>query len=582
MKDALERGALPSRLDAPRTVLDVVLRYLEAEGIEVVFGVPGGLLHAFFAAVEAHSDLRLIVCKHEGGAAFMADGFARASGRMAVCASTAGPGATNLLTGVAVAFADGIPMLVLTGQVPSHVLGHGASQETNREDMDLVAMFAPVTKYSTMVTAAASMPFHVRRALRLALTGRPGPVHLNVPVDLWLQPVEEDWFDPQSYRSESSVFDRRAVHDAAQMLLDATHPVLLVGGGARAEDHLVSLAEMLPARVATSPRGKGVFPEDHPLSLGILGYAGHRDAREVLLSGQVDVLLTIGASLNETTTFSWRKELRPTRALLQVDIDADRIGRNYPVDIALVGDATAVLLELVFHLHREVREGRFPKSQWNDAPPLSRGHERHDSPQYRVSDQVPITPQRWRAELCEVLPNDTLIFSDVGGHMLFNFHDLVLRRGQRFLVNLGFASMGHGTAGPIGAAIADPSRPVVAIVGDGCFTMNGMELLTAMEHEVRVVWIVENNQMHGITWHGSRMVGKGLPLNSVRYRQQVHVAEIAKAMGLEVYKVERPGEIGPAVLSALAAPTAALIEVLTDPMIPPPLVDRAKGISGKS
>ncbi|MBI2377903.1 MAG: thiamine pyrophosphate-binding protein [Deltaproteobacteria bacterium] len=567
-----------------QTALDITIKYLEAEKITTVFGVPGGLLHPFFAAAEAHPGLRLVVCKHEGGSAFMADGYARTSGRMAVCASTAGPGATNLLTGVAVAFADGVPILVLTGQVPGASLGHGATQETNREDMDLVAMFSPVTKYSTMVTTASSFPFHLRRALRLALTGRPGPVHINVPVDLWLQPVDEDWFDPHSYRPDASVFDRRAVQLAGAHLLEANLPVILVGAGAgaaRAEENLVSLAEWLPARVATSPRGKGVFPEDHPLSMGVLGYAGHRDAREILLGEQVDVLLTVGASLNETTTFSWRKELRPSKALLQIDIDSDRIGRNYPVDVALVGDAKAILVELLFHLHREAREGRSPQSQWATATPLRRGHERHDSPHLRVSDQLPLTPQRWRVELCEVLPSDCLVFSDVGGHMLFNFHDLVIRHGQRFFVNHGFASMGHGTAAPIGAAVADPGLPVVAIVGDACFTMNGMEALTAIEHDIRVVWIVENNQMHGISWHGSKMVGRGDPLDSVRYKRPISLSAIGRAMGLQVYLVERPGEIGPAVLSALSASKSALIEVITDPMIPPPLVDRAKGIGVK-
>lgn len=195
-------------------MIDIFLRYLRAEGARVIFGVPGGLLHPFFAAIEREDDLQLVVAKHECGAAFMADGYARAGRCLAVCAGTAGPGATNLLTGVSVAYSDGVPMLVITGQAPSHALGKGAAQETPPEDIDIVAMFKPVTKYSTMVQGPERMPHHLRRALRLALTGRPGPVHLNIPVDFWDQPVDEEWFDPSSYRPTTAVFDRHCVAQA--------------------------------------------------------------------------------------------------------------------------------------------------------------------------------------------------------------------------------------------------------------------------------------------------------------------------------------------------------------------------------
>src|SRR3954447_19873821 len=182
----------PGNRPATPTVADVFMRYLKAEGVRVVFGIPGGLLYPFFLAVEEDPELSLVVSKHEEGAAFMADGYARVSRRLAVCAGTSGPGATNLMTGVSCAFADGVPMLVITGQAASHALGKGAAQETWREDIDIVAMFAPVTKYSAMVSSASQMSMHLRRALRRALSGRPGPVHLNVPVDFWEKPLHED------------------------------------------------------------------------------------------------------------------------------------------------------------------------------------------------------------------------------------------------------------------------------------------------------------------------------------------------------------------------------------------------------
>jgi len=563
--------------------LDVFLQYLVAEGAHVVFGVPGGLLHPFFEGVEHHPALRLIVTKHEEGAAFMADGYARTTRKLAVCAGTAGPGATNLLTGVSCAFADGVPMLVLTGQVPSHAIGRGAAQETAATDMDIVGMFKPVTKYSAFVESPDRLAQHLRRALRLALTGRPGPVHLNVPVDFWGKPAEEIWFDPKTYRPTTHLFDRNAVAAAAEKLLAAKKPALLVGSGAvgsGAEEHVQTLAELLQARVATSPRAKGALPEDHPLSMGVLGFAGHAQARKTLLGTDVDLLFTIGASLNETTTFNWNPGLRAGKTLIQLDIDADRIGRSYPVDVALVGDAQTILVELVYHMHRLIREGASPSSVWPNEPPPVHGHEQHDQPALRTSDAVPLTPQRWRADLEAALPEDAIVFSDIGGHMLFNIHELCIKQRQKFVINLGFGSMGHGTCAPIGAALAAPKRPVVSIIGDGCFTMNGMELLTAAEYRVPVVWIVENNQMHGITWHGSKLVSGGTPMDAIRYKRPLEIAAIARAMGLPAWVVDRPDQMQDALREALRMGAPALIEVRVDGSISPPLGDRAKTVAG--
>ena len=564
---------------APRAV-DVFLHYLKAEGVSVVFGIPGGLLHPFFEVIESDPDIELVVTKHEEGAAFMADGYSRVTRRLSVCGGTSGPGATNMITGVACAFADGVPMLVVTGQVASHMFGKGAAQETSREDMDIVAMFRPITKYSAMVTSTESMAQHLRRALRAALTGRPGPVHLNIPVDLWERPLEEAWFDPKTYRPDTRTFDRTAVQRAAAYLMNAKRPTIFVGAGvgiAGAEEHLRSLAELLPARVATTPRGKGLFPEDIALSLGVMGFAGHAAARDALLGTDVDVLLTIGTSLNETATLNWTPSLRKNRVFLQADIDPDRIGRNYPVDVALVGDAQTVLVELVYHMHRLMREGGKPASTWGDvAPPVRVFSEDH----HRTSMQVPVTPQRWRKDLEEVLPDDAIIFSDIGGHMLSNIHYLTIKEGQKFVLNLGFGSMGHGTVAPIGAALAAKGRHVFAIIGDACFTMNGMELVTASEYDIPVIWIVENNNMHGITWHGSQLVGSRKPLTSVRYKRPLEVASIARAMGLAAWVVDSPGQIQQAVTEALRSGGPSLIEVRVDGMIAPPLGDRAKSIAG--
>jgi acetolactate synthase-1/2/3 large subunit len=563
--------------------VDVFLRYLEAEGVRHVFAIPGGLVYPLMAAVEAHPDIELVMSKHEQGAAFMADGFARVSGRIAVCAGTSGPGATNLVTGVACAFADGVPLLVVTGNANSRALGKGAAQETPREDIDVVAMFRPITKYSAMVTSPQQLGHHVRRAMRLALAGRPGPVHLNIPVDLWDKEVAEDWFDPETYRAAVHGFDREAVRRAGDWLLSAKRPTFLVGSGvgtSRAERQVKALADLLHARVATTPRGKGLFPENDPKSLGVLGTGGHRAARETILGPEVDVLFTIGASLGETSTSNWSPDLMPADALLQLDIDPDRIGRNYAVTVGLVGDAQSILIELVYHLHRRIGEGCIPRSEWEELPRLARDASRYDNPVARITNDQPLSPSRWRVELEEVLPDDAVIFSDIGAHMLFNIHELCIRERQRFVINMGFGSMGHGTVAPIGAALADGVRHVFAIVGDGCFTMNGMELLTAVEFEVPVVWIVENNNGHNITWHGSKALSKGRPLEVTRYRRSLEITAIARAMGIRAFVVDGPGQIQAAVKAAVGCGGPALIEVRVDREVPPPLGDRVRQLAG--
>lgn len=567
----------------PAALIDAFLDYLKAEGVEVVFGIPGGLLHSFFEAVEHDGDMDLVVAKHEEGSAFMADGYARCSGRLGVCAGTSGPGSTNLLTGVACAYADAVPLLVLTGQADSRHLGKGAAQETAQGDMDIVSMFEPITKYSARIEAPNRMLHHLRRALRRAMTGRPGPVHLNVPVNFWQQAVEYEEFNPAKYRPNTTVFDREAVKAAADILTSSERPVILAGSGvriARAEDELLRFAEQIRARVATTPRGKGVFPEDHPMSMGVFGFAGHQLAMKTILGDDVDTLMSVGTALGETATFNWEPALMPSENFIQLDIDVDRLGRNYPVDVPLVGDAKTTLTELFFHTKRRLAE-RPLRSKWEEVDREAAESTRYRNPEMRSSERMPVAPQRWRADIGDLMPEDAIVFSDIGGHMLFNIHNLEISRDQDFIINLGFGSMGHGTAAPLGAALSCPDRPVVAIVGDACFTMNGMELLTAVEYELPIIWIIENNQMHGITWHASKLLSeKDLPIGSIRYRRQLNIAEMARTMGLVSFRVERPGQIRGAFQEALQSNGPCVIEVLVDPTIEPPLRDRVDTIQG--
>ena len=289
------------------SAVHALLTLLEAEGVEYIFGVPGGPLTALFEAMQERGTIRLVLAKHEGGAAFMAASHARVRGGLAVCCGTSGPGATNALTGIASAQADSLPVLFLTGQVSTNVFGKGAIQESSVFGIDLVSLFRPVTKLSAMFPNAERVPDLVRSAIRIAKGGRPGVVHLNMPADMLRRSVPVGAVRP-ALPFVSQVIDLGALASAAALLALARRPCLLAGHGvelAGAADDLVRFAHAAQVPVMTSPKGKGVFPETDALSLGVLGFGGHERAERYLQSGAIDLLLVVGSSLNEFVTNAW-------------------------------------------------------------------------------------------------------------------------------------------------------------------------------------------------------------------------------------------------------------------------------------
>ncbi len=550
------------------TALDVLIDQLRQGGVTQVFGVAGAHLHAFFSRIEEDSDFRFLVAKNEQSAAFMADGYARAGGKLAVCASSSAPGAAHLLPAISAAYADGVPMLVITGRAADGALQADVRDEAARARLDFVTMFRRVTKYSHVVPDANSMGHHVRNALRIARTGRPGPVHLQIPTNV-LRHYTPGFTDSELPEHTPVIgLDRNTLALATDRLAAAQAPLILAGSGARSPDvrlGLVGVAEALDANVATTPKGKGVFPEDHPLALGVVGIGGHARARDAFASSDHDVLLAVGTSLGESSTLGWDPVVRQNRALIQLDIDPELIGRNYPVSLSIVADAGPALDQLAKRLHiaREVSGVQMKL-------PAERAIAARSDPM-STSRATPVTPQRWRRDLEAVLEKDALIFSDIGAHTLFNIHCLQLRHSQQFFVNLGFGSMGHGMVAPIGAALANPRHPVVAIVGDASFTMSGMELLAALEYDINVVWIVENNQMHGMTHFASANISpSGLPLRSAAHTKAISIYSIATGMGVPAWRVREPGAVASAYAEARRTRGPCVIEVEVDPTIQPP------------
>jgi acetolactate synthase-1/2/3 large subunit len=573
---------IPSSLVASPTTpaVQLLLKYLEAEGIQYIFGIPGGPLMPLYEALHERQRIRHVLTKHEEGAAFMADGYARVRRGLGVCCMTTGPGATNAVTGVATSYADGVPVLILTAQVSTSALGRGAFQETSAHHMGLVDLFRPITKASVMLVRADKMGETIRHLIRVALTGRQGPVHLNIPADLARKLVTDETIHRTRSVSFTAYFDRDSVKKAAQLLVRSSRCAILAGHGVNisgASEELRRLSERLMIPVATTVKGKGCFPEDHTLSLGVFGFAGSPRAEACLLDGELDVLLTIGTGLGEMSTNGWDERLQPKESLMQIEIDPEKMGHTYPVDIPLIGDAKTVLSEILFQVNREAK--------WVDRVPsmdlvygIREKHPWANNLSAYKSDDVPLKPQRLMKDLQEALPKDALVFVEIGNSMSWAFHYLKVIHPHSFFHCLGLAAMGYGTTACLGAKLAMPHRPVISIVGDASFLMNGNEVHTACEYNIPIVWIIQNNGGHGMIYHGECVQFQGRFHNSL-FRQPVDYGKFAQSLGALSFRVERPGELGPVLAQALKTGQPCVIDVPIDPMEAPPIGSRFKALN---
>jgi acetolactate synthase-1/2/3 large subunit len=569
-----------SRLAAVEpTVAHAILQILEGEGVEYVFGVPGGPLTSFFEALHARKTIRFVLAKHEGAAAFMAAAYARVSGRIGVCCVTSGPGATNALTGIASAFSDGLPVLLLTGQVATHVFGKGAIQESSVHGVDVVEIFRPVTLQSTMLPTVARVADLVRGAIRLAMTGRRGPVHLSLPADFLAKPTACPALGIEQYRTLSSPVDAAAIANAARLLRSAKRPCILAGHGvalAGGYQELKTLARTHRIPVATSPKGKGVFPEQDPLSLGVLGFGGHQLAEQYLESGEVDVLLVVGSSLNEFVTNGWTVPIGRQQKLVHLDIDPGVIGRNYPTDLGIVGDARASLQQLDAAL-REL--GQANERELEPLAALRARTPRYLAAESIDSDALPLKPQRLMAELRAAMPDDGMLFVDNGTSIIWATHYFEAREPSTYFIDLGLAAMGSAVAGVIGGALAARHRRAVALVGDAAFAMHGMEVHTAVELGLPVVWLVLNNGGHGMVYQGETLM-KGGTFGTSIFKTPIDSAALGAALGAHAARVDSASGLRQALDEALAANGPTVIDALIDPNeMAPTLMKRAQTLA---
>ncbi|MBI4189528.1 MAG: thiamine pyrophosphate-binding protein [Betaproteobacteria bacterium] len=549
-----------------------VIESLRVEGVRYVYGVVGSCMVEILDDLYYRQDIAWVGTRHEQGAAHMADGYARASGRVGICMATNGPGATNLTTGISVARLSHSALVAITG---ASMLSQ--AHRDSFQEIDQVAMFRPLTKWSAQIPRADRIPELFRHAFRIAASGKKGPVHLDIPRDILNEDIDVELLLPRQYRDErAGPAHPEAVTAAAGELLRAKRPVVIAGlgvgdGGARAE--LLKLAEMLSAAIVTSFSRHDVVPIEHPLVIGPIGFGGSPEARAAVQ--EADLILAAGTRLGHITTFYDQSVIPAEVPILQIEIDPKEVGRNYSVKVGLVGDARETLNALVAALRRN--EGTWPRNREHlvDIAHWKRQRAERLAAAEQL-DTVPIKPRRVYAELRKVLPRDAIVCIDGGTSISPAWNMLDFNEPRSLFSTVDLGCLGFAYPASIGAKMAAPSRPVLSINGDGAFLMNGCEIETAVRCKVPVVALVLNNNCWGSEkayqkyFFGGRYVG--CDLTNPRFDK------FAELFGGRGFYVDRPGDINQAVAEALKADVPSIVEIKVDPdeLQPPARADAVK------
>ncbi|MFL5051758.1 MAG: thiamine pyrophosphate-binding protein [Xanthobacteraceae bacterium] len=563
----------------PKNMLDggqVIVDYLIREKVPYAFGLCGhGNIQFIDALYERRDEITTISVHHETVAGFMADCYYRVSGRPVATFTSCGPGSTNLPIALANSFLDSVPFLAVTGNIPTSQFNRGAFQELYRHyQADFPSMVRGCCKRVFQPTRGDMVAVAVRQAWKTMVTGRPGPVVLDVPFDVFKEAAAEETPRPEEWNANISSrcgADPAGVSEAVDMLLAAERPAILVGQGVKygaATADLVALAERLQIPVACSASGLGAIPSDHPLSLGLVARNGLYQANGA--TREADVLLALGVRFDDRTSSSWLPgysfTIPPTR-LIHVDIDPDEIARNYPVALGLMADVRTFLRQVLAELDaRKISGAPASRRKWLATIDRYRAQwNEHVAPGFK-DDSSPINPQRAAHEIDRALPDDAILVSDIGIHHNWLLQYCKPKRPDSLIGCMGFGPMGFGVAGVLGAKLAAPDRPCVAVVGDGAFFMHASVLGTAVEYALPVVWVVWNNYAYASIRGLQRgyLDGRELatdfkhPETGKPYNPDF--AAMARAAGIDGVSVERPADLAEAVRAGIASGKPYLID----------------------
>jgi acetolactate synthase I/II/III large subunit len=541
---------------------DILVRALLAEDVDYVFGYPGGVVIPIFDKLYATPKPKVVLTRHEQGAQHMADGYARSSGKVGVCLVTSGPGATNLVTGIATSFMDSVPVVCLTGQVGTAVIGNDAFQE-----VDITGITRPITKHNYLVRDIADLAATIKEAFYIARTGRPGPVLVDLPKDVLINEIAFEYPETVNILGYKPTGEGHVqqIKKVAEVMAQAKRPVFYVGGGcisANAAEELTELARTTQIPVTTTLLGLGAFPENDPLSLGMLGMHGTWFANMAV--NETDLLIAVGSRFDDRVTGKL-DAFAPKAEVIHIDVDPASISKNIKVEYPIVGDCKKILQKLC-PLAREADTADWLKliDHWKETHPLK----------YQKSERI--KPQYVCETIHKVCGEDAIIATDVGQHQMWSALHCGFIKPRTMITSGGLGTMGYGFPAAVGAALANPDKKVVAIVGDGGFQMNLQELSTAVGQRVNVIVAILNNGFLGMVRQWQELFfGKRYSHTCLEYTNPdfVKVCEAYGAVGL---RVDRHDEVVPVLEKAMSIKNLpVIIDFHIDrhenvfPMIPP-------------
>lgn len=541
------------------TGAQLIVRLLEQQGITTVAGIPGGAALPLYDALSQSKTIRHVLARHEQGAGFMAQGMARASGRAAVCMASSGPGATNLLTAIADAKLDSIPLVCITGQVPSSMIGTDAFQE-----VDTYGISIPVTKHNYLVRDINELPRVITEAFRIAQSGRPGPVWIDIPKDIQNATIELSELPDVFPLDTPPAIVQQEIERAAAMINAAQRPVLYLGGGiisGVAHEQAVQLAERSNLPTTMTLMALGTMPVDHPLSLGMLGMHAARSTN--LLLQQADLLIVLGARFDDRA-IGKAEQFCPNASIIHIDIDPAELGKIRQPHVAINADVAQALDQLLPHIAPQQRD------VWRATV---RGLQQ-EFPFSMPGADDPLSHYGLVQATAQALTDDAIITTDVGQHQMWVAQSYPLRRPRQWLTSGGFGTMGFGLPAAIGAALAEPDRTVVCFSGDGSLMMNIQEMATAAEEGLNVKIVLMNNQSLGLV-HQQQDMFFQKRIFAADYRYSANFLAIAAGFGFATCDLNAATDPQAALQEMLNQPGPALIHVLIDanekvlPIVPP-------------
>ncbi|AZV03760.1 MULTISPECIES: acetolactate synthase large subunit [Enterobacter] len=539
------------------TGAQLIVHLLERQGITTVAGIPGGTVLPLYDALSQSTQIRHVLARHEQGAGFIAQGMARTQGKPAVCMACSGPGATNLVTAIADARLDSIPLICITGQVPSSMIGTDAFQE-----VDTYGISIPITKHNYLVRDISELPQVISDAFRIAQSGRPGPVWIDIPKDVQTAEIEIDVLPEPGERAPAPEFSAESVRDAAAMINAAKRPVLYLGGGAiNAADEIREFAEKANLPTTMTLMALGMLPKAHPLSLGMLGMHGARSTNYILQ--EADLLIVMGARFDDRA-IGKTEQFCPNAKIIHVDIDRAELGKIKQPHVAIQGDVAEVLTQLIPQTDATDRadwrqlvadlQREFPGAIPTEGDPLSH---------YGLINAV-----------AACVDDSAIITTDVGQHQMWTAQAYPLNRPRQWLTSGGLGTMGFGLPAAVGAALANPDRKVICFSGDGSLMMNIQEMATAAENQLDVKIILMNNEALGLV-HQQQSLFYKQGVFAATYPGMINFMQIAAGFGLHTCDLNAEEDAHAALQAAISRPGPALIHVRIDPeqkvypMVPP-------------